>query len=52
MFKLGFRRDEGAAAVLCQADFKDAGGVSSGRVDLQGGCGVHGVASLCGVRVR
>ena len=52
MFQLGFGRDEGAAAVLCQpADFEDAGGVSSGRVDVQGGCGVHGVASLCGGRV-
>lgn len=53
LFQLGFGRDEGAAAVLCQAaDFEDAGGVSSARVDVQGGSGVHGVASLCGVRVR
>ena len=53
LFQLGFGRDEGAAAVLCQAaDFEDAGGVSSCRMDVQGGCGVHGVASLCGERVR
>ena len=52
-FQFGFARDEGAAAVFCQAaDFEDAGGVSSGRVDVQGGCGVHGFVSLCGGRVR
>jgi hypothetical protein len=53
LFQLGFGSDESAAAVLCQAaDFEDAGGVSSGRVDVQGGSGVHGIASLCGGRVR
>lgn len=53
LLQLGFERYEGAAVVLCQAaDFKDAGGVSSGRVDVQCGSGVHGVASLCGGRVR
>lgn len=51
-FRLRFGHDEFAAEVLRQAaDFKDAGGISSGRVDVQGGCGVHGVASLCGGRV-
>lgn len=51
-FQLRFGRDERAAKVLRQAaDFKDAGGVCSGRVDVQGSCGVHGVASLCGGRV-
>lgn len=53
LFQFGFGRDEGAAADLClAADFEDAGRVSSGWVDVQGGCGVHGVASLCGGRVR
>ncbi len=53
LIQLGFGRDVSAAAVLCQAaNFEDAGGVSSGRVDVQGCCGVHGVASLCGGRVR
>ena len=52
-FQLGSGRYERAAKVLRQAaDFKDAGGVSSGRVDVKGSCGVHGVASLCGGRVR
>ena len=51
-FRLRFGHDEFAAEVLCQAaDFKDAGGVSSCRVDVQGSCGVHGVDSLCGGRV-
>lgn len=53
MFQLRFGRYESAAAVLRQAaDFEDATGASNGRVDVQGGCGVHGVASLCGGRVR
>jgi len=53
LFQLGFGRDEGASAILRQAaNFEDAEGVSNGRVDVQGGCGVHGVASLCGGRVR
>ncbi|WP_268964291.1 hypothetical protein [Pseudomonas canadensis] len=30
------------------ADFKDEGGISSGRVDVQGGCGVHYFAFLGG----
>lgn len=48
-FRLRFGRDECAAEVLRQAaDFKDAGRVRSGRMDVQRGCGVHGVASLCG----
>ena len=53
LFQLGFGRDEGAAEVLRQAaDFKDAGGGRSGRVDVQGSCGVHDIASLCGGRVK
>lgn len=41
-FQLGFGRDEVAAAILRQAaDFEDEEGVSSGRVDVQGSCGVH-----------
>ena len=52
-FRLRFGHDEFAAEVLRQAaDFKDAGGVCSGWVDVQGCCGVHGVASLCGGRVK
>jgi hypothetical protein len=27
-------------------------GVGSGRVDVQGSCGVHDFASLCGGRVK
>lgn len=52
-FRLRFGRDECAAEVSRKAaDFKDAGRVRSGRVDVQGGCGVHDIASLCGGRVR
>lgn len=41
-----------AAEILGQAaNFEDTEGVSSGRGDVQGGCGVPGVASLCGGRV-
>jgi len=53
LFQLGFGSEESAAALFCQAaDFEDAGRVSSGRVDVQGGCGVHSIASLCGGRVK
>jgi hypothetical protein len=33
------------------ANFENAEGVSGGWMDVQGGCGVHGFASLCGGRV-
>lgn len=45
--------DKRAAVLAGQtADLEDLEGVSSGWVDVQGCCGVHGVASLCGGRVR
>lgn len=52
-FWFGFRWDERAAAMACYAtNLKDTERFVSGRMDVQGGCGVHGVASLCGERVR
>jgi hypothetical protein len=48
-FRLRFGGGKRAAAFSGQtADFEDAEGIGSGRMDVQGGCGVHGVASLCG----
>ena len=48
-FLLRFGGDKRAAAFAGQAaNFEDAAGVCSGRMKVQGGCGVHGVASLCG----
>ena len=53
LFQLGLGCDEGAPAILRQAaNLEDAEGVSNGRVDVQSGCGVHAVVSLCGGRVR
>lgn len=50
---LWFGGDKRAAAFAGQAaDLEDSEGISSGRVDVQGCCGVHGFASLCGGRVR
>lgn len=41
-FLLRFRGDVCAAGFASQtANLEDAGGFSSGRVDVQGGCGVH-----------
>jgi hypothetical protein len=48
-FLLGFGGGKRAAAFARQAaDFEDSEGLSSGRVDVQGCNGVHGIASLCG----
>ena len=51
--QLRFADGERAAVLAGYApDLKDLEGVGSGWVDVQGCCGVHGVASLCGGRVR
>ncbi|MNT18403.1 hypothetical protein D3C72_1536060 [compost metagenome] len=48
-FWLRFGDDKRAAVFTGQAsNFEDTEGVNSSRMDMQGGCGVHVVASLCG----
>ena len=51
--QLGFGRHEDTAAVNGQAaNFKDEKRGCDSRVGMDGCGGVHGVASLCGGRVR